>query len=189
MQEKKVTRTKIVIDALRKHYGLKVGEFAEKLEVKASTVSTWANRDSLDEDLVFRKCEGVLYNFLKTGSGPIFATNAQVTPEVIILGAINTEPDVTGNFPPVVKMVVDRMLTMDEEEQLDVLELVRAKKRKAPSDDTPQQTVDAVGSQVPGSATGKRVGFNKVKRGEVPFAQYDDLPNLKTQPAPRVANG
>ena len=188
MQEKKVTRAKIVIDALRNHYGMKVGEFAGKLGVKASTVSTWANRDSLDEDLVFRKCEGVSFNFLKTGTGPIFATNAQGKPEVMILGAINTEPVVTTNFPPVVKMVVDRMLKMDEEEQLDVLDLVRAKKRQATSDDTPQQLADAIGTTVHGTATEKRVGFKSKKKGGV-FAQLPEPPDLKTRPAPRVANG
>ena len=188
MQDKKVTRAKIVIDALRNHYGMKVGEFAEKLGVKASTVSTWANRDSIDEDLVFRKCEGVLFDFLKTGTDPIFSTNAMVQPEVKILGAINTEPVVTANFPPVVKMVVDRMLKMDEEEQLDVLDLVRAKKRKVISDDTPHQLADAIGTQVHGTATEKRVGFKSKKKATL-YTQLADPPDLKTQPAPRVANG
>lgn len=72
MQEKKLTRAKIVIEALRKHYGLSVGGFAEMLGVGGSTVSTWASRDSLDEDLVFRKCEGVCYDFLTTGKGAMF---------------------------------------------------------------------------------------------------------------------
>ena len=75
MQEKKLTRAKIVIEALRQHYGLRVGEFAEKLGVGPSTVSTWANRDSLDEDLIFRKCEGVVFDFLKTGTGPMFTSS------------------------------------------------------------------------------------------------------------------
>lgn len=79
MQEKKLTRAKKVIEALRKHYGLKVGEFADKLGVGASTVSTWANRDSLDNDLVFRICEGVSYSFLLTGEGEPFP---QSKPEV-----------------------------------------------------------------------------------------------------------
>lgn len=72
MQEKKLTRAKIVIDALRGHYGLNIGAFAKMLGVGGSTVSTWALRDSLDEDLVFRKCDGVNYNFLLTGEGPMF---------------------------------------------------------------------------------------------------------------------
>lgn len=79
MQEKKLTRAKKVIEALRKHYGLKVGEFADKLGVGASTVSTWANRDSLDNDLVFRICEGVSFDFLLTGEGEPFP---QPKPEV-----------------------------------------------------------------------------------------------------------
>lgn len=72
MQDKNITRSKIVIDALRKHYGLKVGEFAGMLGVGGSTVSTWSSRDSLDEDLVFRKCKGVSYDFLLTGTGQMF---------------------------------------------------------------------------------------------------------------------
>lgn len=72
MQDKKLTRAKKVIDALRNHYGDKVGEFAKRLGVAASTVSTWANRDSLDEDLIFRKCEGVNFDFLTTGEGEMF---------------------------------------------------------------------------------------------------------------------
>lgn len=73
MQEKKLTKSKIVIEALRKHYGLKIGEFADMLGVGASTVSTWAARDSLDVDLVFRKCEGVNFSFLESGEGEMFA--------------------------------------------------------------------------------------------------------------------
>jgi transcriptional regulator with XRE-family HTH domain len=72
MQDKKLTRAKIVIEALRQHYGEKVGEFAERLGVAPSTVSTWANRDSLDEDLIFRKCKGVRFEFLQTGEGEMF---------------------------------------------------------------------------------------------------------------------
>ena len=80
MQEKKLTRSKKVIDALRKHYGdLKVGEFAAMLGIGASTVSTWANRDSLDMDLVFRKCKGVSYSFLETAEGEMFVTGEQPT--------------------------------------------------------------------------------------------------------------
>jgi len=73
MQEKKLTRSKKVIEALRKHYGMKVGEFASMLGVGASTVSTWSLRDSLDEDLLFRKCNGVSFDFLQTGEGEMFA--------------------------------------------------------------------------------------------------------------------
>lgn len=83
MQEKKLTRAKIVIDALRNHYGEKVGEFAERLGVGASTVSTWANRDRLDEDLIFRKCKGVNYEFLKTGEGEMFVYPEQLEDENI----------------------------------------------------------------------------------------------------------
>lgn len=72
---KKRTRSKIVTEALRKHYGLSIGEFAEKLGVGASTVSSWSARDSLDEDLVFRKCEGVSFEFLTTGEGPMFVSD------------------------------------------------------------------------------------------------------------------
>jgi hypothetical protein len=80
MQDKKVTRAKKVIDALRGHYGEKVGEFAERLGVAPSTVSTWSNRDVLDEDLIFRKCKGVSFSFLQTGDGPMFIDDGQGLP-------------------------------------------------------------------------------------------------------------
>ena len=86
MQEKKITRAKKVIDALRKHYGLKVGEFAEMLGVGGSTVSTWAMRDSLDEDLIYRKCEGVNFKFLETGEGEMFQNPISVSEQHLSYG-------------------------------------------------------------------------------------------------------
>lgn len=74
MQDKKLTVAKKVIDALRNHYGENVSQFAKRLGVGASTVSTWASRNSLDADLVFRKCDGVNYDFLVTGEGEMFVT-------------------------------------------------------------------------------------------------------------------
>lgn len=104
MQEKKFTRAKKVIEALRNHYGEKVGEFANRLGVAASTVSTWANRDTLDEDLIFRKCEGVRFEFLQTGEGEMF------------------EPPVAKE-PPMGYAVsgIHRKLSPDEERLLEIM--------------------------------------------------------------------
>ena len=62
------------------------------------------------------------------------------------------------------------------------------KKGKVPRDDTPQQLVDAIGTTVHGTATGKRMGFGNKKKSALD-AQFFEPPGLKTQPAPRVANG
>lgn len=73
MQEKKFTRAKIVLDALRHHYGFKTyGQLAAFLEVKQNTLSSWIGRDSLDEDLIYRKCDGINYDWLKTAKGEMW---------------------------------------------------------------------------------------------------------------------
>ena len=89
----KLTRSKIVIDSLRDYYGEKVGEFAKRLGVAGSTVSTWANRDSLDEDLIYRKCKGVRYDFLTTGKGDLFDKDQAHPPDQITLKIIQMLED------------------------------------------------------------------------------------------------
>lgn len=70
MQEKKITRAKIVLEKLREFYGFKTfGKLANFLGVKQNTLSSWISRDSLDEDLIFRKCEGISYDWIRTGEG------------------------------------------------------------------------------------------------------------------------
>lgn len=73
MQEKNISRAKIVLNALKKNYGLKTyGQLADMLGVKQNTLSSWINRDSLDENLIYRRCDGVSYNFLVSGEGEAF---------------------------------------------------------------------------------------------------------------------
>ncbi len=70
MQEKNSTRAKIVLDGLRKHYRLRTyGQLAQFLDVKQNTLSSWIKRDSLDENLIYRKCIGLRYEWLETGEG------------------------------------------------------------------------------------------------------------------------
>lgn len=133
MQEKIVTRAKFVIDALRSHYGEKVGEFAARLEVAPSTVSTWANRDTLDEDLIFRKCEGVSYEFLKTGKGEMFREQPRQ------FAAVQAEPvaaeqaanDYRGTAPRMAVVEFKRSISEDGWALLDSFELLCDEQKKS----------------------------------------------------------
>jgi len=133
MQEKKLTRAKKVIEALRNHYGEKVGEFAARLGVGASTVSTWANRDSLDEDLIFRKCEGVKYEFLLTGEGPMFDTEA--APAAPGEKPAGTVAEQLAGYSPAVRIAADYMELktrgLSEAERLRLVEELMEKLREA----------------------------------------------------------
>lgn len=100
MQDKKITRAKKVIDILRNHYGLGVGGFANKLGVGASTISTWASRDKLDEDLIFRICEGVSYDFLLTGEGDPFPLHVKQDPPAYTAGDNANSFDVAFDIGP-----------------------------------------------------------------------------------------
>lgn len=42
---------------------------AEKLGVKANTISTWKNRDTIDYPLILAKCDNVNLNWLLSGEG------------------------------------------------------------------------------------------------------------------------
>ena len=55
------------------------------------------------------------------------ATALGVSVDALSSGAVGTPtiPATSGDLPPIVQMVVDRMLKMDEEGQLDALEAVR----------------------------------------------------------------
>lgn len=52
-------------------------QFAQKLGVKPSTISTWISRKTFDVDLIFAKCEGVSAEWLLTGKGEMFRQNVQ----------------------------------------------------------------------------------------------------------------
>ena len=135
MQDKKFTRAKIVIDALRKHYGKKVGEFAAMLGVSDSTVSSWAARDSLDEDLIFRKCEGVNYDFLVTGEGEMFRKTVVASFEIPIEAPKTIAEQIGPGYGPEVKLVADylevKIKGKTAEERLriveEIMEQVRSK--------------------------------------------------------------
>jgi len=95
MQEKTITRAKIILDGLRKYYEIRTyGDLAKFLGVKQNTLSSWISRDSIDEDLIYRKCDGISYEWLKTGEGEMF-----VVP--------HTYSDQLKGFSPEIKLLAD----------------------------------------------------------------------------------
>lgn len=84
-QAKKFTSAKIVealcikYDFLRNGKPAK-GKLAEFLGVSPSTISTWMSRDSLDKDLIFRKCKGINFEWLETGEGEMFSEKNEDPP-------------------------------------------------------------------------------------------------------------
>ena len=122
----------------------------------------------------------------------MFVTDAQAKLEV---GILDTNDTVTINTPTEEELTAEQQMILKATAGLDLEGVVHVineamlwKKGKVHRDDTPQQLADAIGTQVHGTATGKRLGFKGKKKGGA-FAQFAEPPDLKTPPAPRVANG
>lgn len=60
----------LILDRIKAAYGLSGNsELARFLGVAPNTITNWYNRNSIDFDLVFPKCENVDFNWLLTGKG------------------------------------------------------------------------------------------------------------------------
>jgi transcriptional regulator with XRE-family HTH domain len=126
MQDKKITRAKKVLDALRRHLGFKTyAQLADFLGVKQNTISSWISRDSLDEDLIYRKCKGLRYDWILTADGRMWEGYAAGVREPVLL---IEEPE-AGIHPMMVDKLINELLShMTEEQKRDVLKYVEEKK-------------------------------------------------------------
>jgi transcriptional regulator with XRE-family HTH domain len=60
----------LIIERLLLYFNVETNTaLAQKLGVSASTLSNWKNRNTIDYELIFTKCEGVNFNWLFLGSG------------------------------------------------------------------------------------------------------------------------
>jgi len=48
-------------------------DLSEKLGIQPSVLSNWLNRNSIDWDIIFTKCENINYDWLIRGKGPMVA--------------------------------------------------------------------------------------------------------------------
>lgn len=125
MQDKKITRAKIVLEALRRYYGFKTfTQLAFFLGVKQNTLSSWISRDSLDEDLIYRKCKGLRYEWIQTAEGEMWAGYPGGVREPIL---IIDQPEISIN-PEVSDKIRLLLAQMSEEQQRDVLKYAEEKK-------------------------------------------------------------
>lgn len=125
MQDKKITRAKIVLEALKRHYGYKTfSQLAEFLGVKQNTLSTWISRDSLDEDLVYRKCDGIRYEWLQTARGDMWAKYSVVGDNPLL---ISDQREISIH-PDLVSKITKLLSEMTVDQQRDVLKYAEEKK-------------------------------------------------------------
>lgn len=74
------------LDMLIKHYADgKSGIFADKLDVKPSTISSWKARNTFDIELIFAKCENINPIWLLSGEGEMLksATSESTIAEIV----------------------------------------------------------------------------------------------------------
>lgn len=72
-----MTNAKKILDDLKAHYRFRTfGQLADFLGVKPNTLSSWIARNSIDADLIFRKCEGISYEWVRTGEGSMWRSEA-----------------------------------------------------------------------------------------------------------------
>lgn len=90
------------IEALVNHFsGGNSAQFANKLGIAPSTLSSWKNRESIDYDLVFAKCENLSPKWLISGEGEMFtetdSKSANIRDEVGLRIPVY-EVDFSGGF-------------------------------------------------------------------------------------------
>lgn len=62
----------LIINQIISSYNFKNDkEFADFLEIKPQTLSSWRSRNTIDYDLIFAKCVDIDMNFVFTGEGSI----------------------------------------------------------------------------------------------------------------------
>lgn len=67
-----------ILDNIKSLYNLKTDtQLAEKLGVKSQTISTWRNRNSIDIELIYSKCEFIDGNYLLSGKGEILRSKTK----------------------------------------------------------------------------------------------------------------
>lgn len=65
----------LILNKIKSSYGLKSdAEFARFLGIAPTTLSSWYKRNTMDYDLVYSKCEGLIGDFLLSGKGEIRKT-------------------------------------------------------------------------------------------------------------------
>lgn len=61
-----------IIERLKAYFQIVTDiELSKILEVKPNTISTWRNRNTIDWELIFAKCDNINLNWLLTGEGPM----------------------------------------------------------------------------------------------------------------------
>ncbi|SFL09204.1 Bacteriophage CI repressor helix-turn-helix domain-containing protein [Porphyromonadaceae bacterium KH3CP3RA] len=66
----------LILDRIKAAYGLSGNsELARFLGVAPNTITNWYNRNSIDFDIVFPKCENIDFNWLLTGKGPMLKSD------------------------------------------------------------------------------------------------------------------
>lgn len=67
---------KIILDAIKSHYGFKSNtEYAAFLGIAPQTLSSWYSRNSIDYDLIYSKCVDIDANWLLTGEGEMLKSS------------------------------------------------------------------------------------------------------------------
>jgi hypothetical protein len=121
MQIKKNANAKKILDSIIAYKNLKnYAELAAFVGVAPSTISTWIARGSVDVDKLFRLCEGISFDYLLTGEGPMFDPATRTLPPSITLtgnGSIQAGRNISGIVQENLKND-EFSLTLDPEEAL-----------------------------------------------------------------------
>ena len=81
----------LIIERLLLYFNVETNTaLAQKLGVSASTLSNWKNRNTIDYELIFTKCEGVNFNWLFLGSGEMQLNHDS---NKVSSGSMNEDPN------------------------------------------------------------------------------------------------
>lgn len=86
----------LILNRIKKAYNLAGNsELARFLGVAPNTITNWYNRNSIDYDLIFPKCETLNIEWLLTGNGEMIKTTNQTIekPETIYVSKSQREKD------------------------------------------------------------------------------------------------
>lgn len=99
-----------VLERIKEAYNIdKDADLATFLGISRSTLSNWGNRNSIDYDLVFSKCEQVNLDWLLTGRGSMLISEESNLGSNLINAQSITPPD-----PSIVMRLMDKL---DERER------------------------------------------------------------------------
>lgn len=110
----------LILNSIKKHYKFKYdSEFADFLDIKRQTLSSWFSRNTFDIELLYSKCSELNPHWLLTGKGEMLLTNSnQQQPTATPTGDL--EKDLVAKFSNVRKEDIAIYVAIKEDEFMEI---------------------------------------------------------------------